>query len=78
MTPCCARCKKKFTFSLEAKQGGYLCDRCMEHVCQECAGLVATEIGGNAKVMCKYCRAELALTGQPLKEVQKVQRKEDE
>jgi len=65
----CSVCGGSESYDPMQKRQGWPCERCHRHVLKCCAAFVVIEY--KAVSMCKLCRAELELSGQPAQETTK-------
>lgn len=67
----CEGCGKSSLYRPETKKGGYFCDECGKQLCPSCAAYCShKDWNYQNKILCKNCRAEKSLTGQPVDEVE--------
>lgn len=70
LTSKCGICGKFESYNPTHVKRSWVCDKCEKTGCNECMALcVHQELG--TKVLCKLCRAEYSLTGQPVLEATK-------
>lgn len=65
----CSVCGASENYNPMVKRQGWPCERCHRHVLACCAAYVTSE--GKTVSMCRLCRAELELSGQPVAETLK-------
>ena len=67
----CGSCGKTSVYNPMNKKAAYFCDECNIELCPACAAYCNhKDFNYQAKVLCKNCRAEKSLTGQPVDEVE--------
>lgn len=55
---------------MKSEHKGWFCDECGKVLCSSCAAYCVHKDFPAPKVLCKLCRAEMSLTGQPVTETQ--------
>lgn len=67
----CESCGKSEVYNPNRKKASYFCDECGKQLCSACAAYCNhKDFNYQAKILCKLCRAEKSLTGQPVEEVE--------
>jgi len=67
----CESCGKSEVYNPQKRKASYFCDLCGKQLCTACAAYCNhKDWNYQAKIVCKLCRAETSLTGQPVEEVE--------
>src|SRR6185369_4149134 len=67
----CDGCGKTEVYNPSKRKTSYFCDECGKQLCTACAAYCNhKDFNYQAKILCKNCRAEKSLTGQPVEEVE--------
>lgn len=67
----CEACQKSAVYNPGKKKESYFCDECGRQLCPSCAAYCShKDWNYQNKILCKNCRAERSLTGQPVEEVE--------